>query len=194
MSQDVQPEGVHRFDAGFPVSGRVDSTSGAFRILPPFHPTPGPLDLICRRTKTGPGYEADDYSFEVRLPAGAAAGGLHHHRAPHDDGFTWGRPGPGTNDLALSVLAVYFPVTDGAAAPVTLALGESVSATAHRHHLPFAVEFLLPIPSCGGVVEEQEIRAWVQLQDAMAVIDPDPPDVGGSAGSGTAGSTAQTGP
>ena len=54
MSQDVQPEGVHRFDAGFPVSGRVDSTSGAFRILPPFHPTPGPLDLIRRRTDERP--------------------------------------------------------------------------------------------------------------------------------------------
>ena len=194
MSQDVQPEGVHRFDVGFPASGRVDSTSGAFRILPPFHPSPGALDLVCRRTKTGPGFEAEDYSFEVRLPAGVPAVGVHHHRAQHDDGFTWGRPGAGTNDLALSVLAAYFPVADAAAAPIALAPGEAVSATAHRHHLPFAVEFLLPMPSCGGVVEEPEIRAWVQLQDAIALIDPDPPDVDGPAGDGGADSTGQTGP
>lgn len=175
MSQNVQSDGVHRFDAGFPASGRVDSTSGAFGILPPYHPSPGPLDLICRRTKTGPGHEAEDYSFGVRLPAGASsAAGVHLHRAQHDDGFTWGRPGPGTSDLALSVLAVFLPVVDGSLAPVSLPKDEEVSSAAYRHHLPFAREFLLPMPSCGGVIEEREIRAWIELQDAMALVDPQP--------------------
>lgn len=42
------------------------------------------------------------------MPAGASsAAGIHLHRAHDDDGFTWDRPGPGTSDLALSVLAVF---------------------------------------------------------------------------------------
>jgi hypothetical protein len=89
MPDTGEREGKHRFDGGFD-SGEVESSTGAFRIKAPSHPSPGPLDLICRRTWSGPGYTAADYRFDVRLPGQADFrdyGGVRHHRAQPENRF-----------------------------------------------------------------------------------------------------------
>lgn len=68
----------------------------------------------------------------------------------------WGYAGSGPQDLALSILAAYFPGTE-----VPLFYGKTCSQLAHSLHLGFLEDFLLRLPEAGGVITQAEVRAWV---------------------------------
>lgn len=155
----------------------VDTASGAFRILGLTGAAPGPQDLVCRRIGMGPGRDLKDAEFQVWLPSdsGARRHPLRHHRSTTETSLSWGRMDAGSRDLALSVLNAIVPPVAGEWPKVDLE-GTAYSARAFRLHEPFAQEFLVPMPSAGGVIEAREVMAWVQVEegiDALRSGDPD---------------------
>jgi len=75
----------------------------------------------------------------------------------------WGDAGSQTADLALNVMAAYFPhVNDGPG--IRMADGSTVSEAAYRLHRAFKFAYLVRMSDQGGVVPETEIRRWLALQ------------------------------
>lgn len=89
---------------------------------------------------------------------------IHHHGVDHLlVSKCWGDAGSQTADLALNVMAAYFPHADDAPG-IRMADGSTVSEAAYRLHRAFKFGYLVRMSDEGGVVPETEIRRWLVLQ------------------------------
>lgn len=89
---------------------------------------------------------------------------IYHHGVEHLlQSKCWGDSGSHTTDLALNVMAAYFPHTDGTPG-VTVSDGSTVSELAYRLHRTFKFGYLVRMPDEGGVIAEEEIRHWLAIQ------------------------------
>jgi hypothetical protein len=89
---------------------------------------------------------------------------IHHHGVDHLlQSKCWGDSGSHTTDLALNVMAAYFPHTDGTPG-INVNDGSTVSELAYRLHRTFKFGYLVRMPDEGGVIAEDEIRRWLALQ------------------------------
>jgi hypothetical protein len=75
----------------------------------------------------------------------------------------WGDAGSHTADLALNVMAAYYPHADDVPG-IRMADGSTVSEAAYRLHRAFKFAYLVRMSDEGGVVSEAEIRRWLALQ------------------------------
>ncbi len=96
-----------------------------------------------------------------RGPDGSARSSIpqrHVHYAPK--GFDWGFGGSGPADLALNVLALFFPRAPEATG-VALRDGSAVSEAAWVLHQAFKYDLIATLPRAGGHITAQMIRAWI---------------------------------
>ncbi len=138
-----------------------------------------PMDLVCRRTVRESADGADsalgfDYRYIVSLPnprhPQAAAAVIRHHCS--DDitsSMAWGYAGAEPSDVALNVMAAYFPCHVGIAASEVFRArdGSLVSARAEQLHQAFKLEFVRRLPTAGGVITEAQVRSWLAVQEAL---------------------------
>ena len=137
------------------------------------------MDLVCRRTVLestdgGEGSLGFDYRYVISLPNPLhplpAPPVIRHHCS--DDisaSMAWGYAGAEPSDVALNVMAAYFPCGGDAVDAVFRARdGSRVSARAEQLHQAFKLEFLRRMPTAGGVVTQAQILAWLAVQDSHA--------------------------
>ena len=75
----------------------------------------------------------------------------------------WGDSGSHGADLALNVMAAYFPHTEGTPG-INVSDGSTVSELAYRLHRTFKFGYLVRMPDEGGVIPDDEIRNWLAFQ------------------------------
>lgn len=133
-----------------------------------------PMDLVCRQLPNADG--GFDYLVSLpnpRHPYPPAPPICHHGTDNATTSMCWGYRGAGPADLALNVLAAYLPVSPetslgGPAGAVRVWDGSFVAALAERLHPAFEAEVVSRIAAVGGVVTEDEIRAWLARQPGVS--------------------------
>jgi hypothetical protein len=102
-----------------------------------------------------------------RTPDGTARSSIpqrHVHYAP--TGFDWGFGGSGAADLALNILARFFPLIPDATG-VALRDGSSVSEGAWALHQAFKYDLIATLPRAGGHLTAKMIEDWITTHSTV---------------------------
>lgn len=81
-------------------------------------------------------------------------------------GFEWGYGGSGPADLALNVMALFYPLAPGDEG-VKLYRRDRCSWQAWQLHQEFKWRFIASAPREGGRLPIAEVRAWLESEDVQ---------------------------